>query len=97
MGFAKTERSRQDQSCHHGSRHETHGKVQPATGDADYTCPMHPEIVRDEPGSCPICGMALDASTVTAVEEENTELIDMSRRFWVSLVFTIPVFVIAMA
>jgi len=63
----------------------------------DYTCPMHPEIVRDDPGSCPICGMALEPRTVTVVEEENTELIDMSRRFWVSLALAIPVFLIAMA
>ena len=47
-----------------------------------YTCPMHPEIVRDEPGSCPICGMALEAVTVAPEEEENPELVDMSRRLW---------------
>ncbi len=61
----------------------------------EYTCPMHPEIVRDEPGSCPICGMALEPRTVTA-EEENPELVDMQRRFWASLLLTIPVVVIAM-
>jgi len=63
----------------------------------EYTCPMHPEIVRDEPGSCPICGMALEPRTITVEEEENAELVDMSRRFWVSLALTIPVFLIAMA
>jgi len=47
----------------------------------EYTCPMHPEIVRSEPGSCPICGMALEPRTVTAVQEENPELRDMTRRF----------------
>jgi Cu+-exporting ATPase len=62
-----------------------------------YTCPMHPEIVRDEPGSCPICGMALEPRTITVGEEENAELVDMSRRFWVSLLLTVPVFLIAMA
>ncbi|MCH7709538.1 MAG: hypothetical protein IH884_13695, partial [Myxococcales bacterium] len=56
---------------------------------------MHPEIVQDEPGSCPICGMALEAMEVA--EEENPELADMLRRFWVSLVLTLPVFGIAMA
>ncbi len=61
-----------------------------------YTCPMHPEIIRDEPGDCPICGMALEPMVVTEDEEDNGELIDMSRRFWLSLVFTVPVFVIAM-
>lgn len=61
-----------------------------------YTCPMHPEIIRDKPGECPICGMALEPMIVTEDEEDSGELIDMSRRFWVSLVFTVPVFVIAM-
>ena len=60
-----------------------------------YTCPMHPEIIRDEPGSCPICGMALEAMTPVA-EEDNSEYLDMKRRFVVSLILTIPVFVIAM-
>jgi len=61
-----------------------------------WTCPMHPEIVRDEPGSCPICGMALEPMTVTAEEEENAELRDMRRRFWVSTALTVPIVVIAM-
>ncbi len=50
---------------------------------------MHPEIVRDAPGSCPICGMALEPRTVT-VEVDNPELRDMSRRFWISLILTAP-------
>jgi Cu+-exporting ATPase len=62
-----------------------------------YTCPMHPEIVRTEPGSCPICGMALEPRTVTATEEENPELRDMTRRFWVSAALTTPLLAIAMA
>ena len=61
-----------------------------------WTCPMHPEIVGDEPGSCPICGMALESMTVTAEEEENAELRDMRRRFWVSTALTVPIVVIAM-
>ena len=60
-----------------------------------YTCPMHPEIIQDKPGNCPKCGMALEPFTVTAVEE-NEELIDMSRRFWVSTVLAVPVFILAM-
>ena len=49
-----------------------------------YTCPMHPEIRRDSPGECPICGMALEPETISAKgAEDNSELIDMSRRFWV--------------
>jgi P-type Cu+ transporter len=62
----------------------------------EWTCPMHPEIVRDAPGSCPKCGMALEPRTVTA-EEENPELADMRRRFWVSAALTVPLFLVAMA
>jgi Cu+-exporting ATPase len=67
-----------------------------AASRTEYTCPMHPEIVRSEPGSCPICGMALEPRTVTAAFEENPELRDMSRRFWISLVLTVPLLAIAM-
>jgi len=63
----------------------------------EYTCPMHPEIVRDRPGSCPICGMALEPRTVTGEEEANPELVDMTRRFWISLVLTVPLLVLAMS
>jgi P-type Cu+ transporter len=63
----------------------------------EYTCPMHPEIVREAPGSCPICGMALEPRTVTAVAEENPELRDMTRRFWVGVALTVPLLVLAMA
>jgi P-type Cu+ transporter len=62
----------------------------------EYTCPMHPEIVRPGPGSCPICGMALEPRTVSAADEENPELRDMTRRFWVGVALTAPLFVIAM-
>src|SRR4051812_46726116 len=57
-------------------------------GATRWTCPMHPEIVRDGPGSCPICGMALEPMTITAEEPENEELRDMTRRFQVSAVLT---------
>jgi cation transport ATPase/YHS domain-containing protein len=67
------------------------------TTKVEYTCPMHPEIVRDEPGTCPICGMALEPRTVTVEEPPNPELADMSRRFWVSLLLSLPVFLLAMA
>src|SRR5580658_9697186 len=62
----------------------------------EYTCPMHPEIIRPGPGSCPICGMALEPRTVTAIEEENPELRDMTRRFWVSLALTVPLLALGM-
>ncbi len=60
-----------------------------------YTCPMHPEIVQDSPGDCPKCGMALEPVTVK-IEEDNTELIDMTRRFWFSVALALPVFISAM-
>jgi Cu+-exporting ATPase len=63
----------------------------------EYTCPMHPEIVRSEPGSCPICGMALEPRTVTAGPEENPELRDMTRRFWLGVALTVPLLAFAMA
>ena len=62
----------------------------------EWTCPMHPEVVQDSPGTCPKCGMALEPRTVYAEEEENPELVDMRRRFWVSVVLTIPLVAIAM-
>jgi len=61
----------------------------------EWTCPMHPEIIRDEPGSCPICGMALEPRTIM-LEEENPELVDMTRRFWISAILSIPLVLIAM-
>ncbi len=63
----------------------------------EYTCPMHPEIVRSAPGTCPICGMALEPRTVTLGEDENLELRDMSRRFWVSAALAAPILFLAMA
>jgi Cu+-exporting ATPase len=65
-------------------------------GETLWTCPMHPEIVRKEPGSCPICGMALEPMTPTA-EAENPELRDMTRRFWVSLALSVPLLAMVMA
>jgi Cu+-exporting ATPase len=71
----------------------------PARARVEYTCPMHPQIVRDVPGNCPICGMALEPRTVTAEasEEETAELRDMTRRFWISLVLTLPLLAFAMS
>jgi Cu+-exporting ATPase len=67
-----------------------------AQGKVEYVCPMHPEIVRDEPGSCPICGMALEPRVATAAQEENPELKDMTRRLVVSLLLGVPLLVLAM-
>ena len=63
----------------------------------EYVCPMHPEVVKDEQGSCPICGMALEPRTVTLREEENPELTDMSRRFWISTIFSLPLLLFTMS
>jgi Cu+-exporting ATPase len=69
----------------------------PVAVKTEWTCPMHPEIVRDEPGDCPLCGMALEPRTVTAAEEKNPELVDMTRRFWVSVALGLPLMAVAMA
>src|SRR5205085_5592439 len=75
--------------------------LEPELGTAgtkvEYSCPMHPQVVSDRPGSCPICGMALEPRTITPEEGPNPELADMSRRFWVGLVLSLPVFLVAMA
>ena len=65
--------------------------------NTEYTCPMHPEIVRDGPGFCPICGMALEPRTATLEEDDNSELIDMKRRFWVSAALSLPLLLLAMS
>ena len=61
-----------------------------------YTCPMHPEVLRDGPGACPICGMALEPLIPSLQEEDNPELRDMTRRLWIGLALTVPVILIAM-
>src|SRR5437868_4108684 len=70
--------------------------VDPATR-VEYFCPMHPEVVRDHPGSCPKCGMALEPRTVTVEEGPNPELVDMRRRFWLGLSPCSTLFLLAMA
>jgi Cu+-exporting ATPase len=62
----------------------------------EWTCPMHPEVSKDSPGNCPICGMALEQKTVGLEEEKNPELIEMTRRFWISLLLALPLVVIEM-
>jgi Cu+-exporting ATPase len=64
---------------------------------SEWTCPMHPEIVQDRPGSCPICGMALEPRTVSLTPEENAELLDMRRRFWISAALTLPLLAMMIA
>jgi Cu+-exporting ATPase len=69
---------------------------EPVVKGAIYTCPMHPEIRQDGPGSCPICGMALEPEMPSADTGPNPELVDFTRRFWIGLVLTLPVFVLEM-
>ena len=85
-----------DHAGHHGAAPK--GRSAPASGDVEYTCPMHPEIVQKGPGDCPICGMALEPKVVTADASpaENAELVDMRRRFVVSLALSLPLFVLSM-
>ena len=64
--------------------------------DVEYTCPMHPEIVQIGPGTCPICGMALEPKVVSLEDRPNPELIDMSRRFWISAALTVPILLLDM-
>ncbi len=71
--------------------------AEPMAAGTQYTCPMHPEIVRDKPGSCPICGMALEPMGVpTGDEGPNPELVDFTRRFWVSAILSVPLLILAM-
>jgi Cu+-exporting ATPase len=62
----------------------------------EYTCPMHPEIVRDQPGNCPICGMALEPRNVSA-KSANPELANMTRRFWAAVALTFPLLAVMLS
>jgi P-type Cu+ transporter len=66
-------------------------------GLTEWVCPMHPQIVRSEPGTCPICGMALEPRAASTTEEASPELMDMTRRLWAGLVFTVPLLAVAMS
>jgi P-type Cu+ transporter len=70
--------------------------IQTELGPVVYICPMDPEVSQNSPGPCPKCGMALEPQSVSLQEEKNPELIAMTRRFWISLLLTLPVFLIAM-
>lgn len=95
-----------DHSCCHGSQgdhamgaHAEHPAPGSSSSDpaAIYTCPMHPEVEQVGPGSCPICGMDLEPKVITAdTAEDDSELRDMTRRFWVGLLLGVPVFLLAM-
>ena len=88
----------QHQHCHHQHGEQAPNPVDPATvaEGTIWTCPMHPQIRQVGPGTCPICGMALEPLEPSLEEGPNPELIDMSRRFWVSAVLTIPLLILTM-
>ena len=81
-------------SCHH---RQTPPVPPPVVAGASYTCPMHPEVVRNGPGECPDCGMALEPVSPLAAEGRNPELVDMTRRFAASALLSLPLLVIAMS
>ena len=78
----------------HQAQHPAPGTSAPST--SEYTCPMHPEIVQIGAGACPICGMALEPRTISLDAGPNPELADMTRRFWISVLLSLPVFVTGM-
>ncbi len=88
----------QHQHCHHQHGEQAPNPVDPATvaEGTIWTCPMHPQIRQVGPGTCPICGMALEPLEPSLEEGPNPELIDMSRRFWVSAVLTVPLLILTM-
>jgi Cu+-exporting ATPase len=77
--------------------HPAPAPASPRPAAGEYTCPMHPEIVRNAPGACPICGMALEPRTVTLEEQPDAELVSMTRRFWASVALTAPILLLTMS
>ncbi|MCL4678658.1 MAG: copper-translocating P-type ATPase [Alphaproteobacteria bacterium] len=93
----KKPQEEEKKSCCHHDHHQKAKQVDiPAGADVIYICPMHSEVRQVGPGSCPICGMALEPETMTGEEGENPELADMRKRFWIALVLTLPVFALEM-
>jgi cation transport ATPase len=86
--------SEQPRRGHHTRDHSKANRDGPK--DAIYTCPMHPEVRQVGPGDCPKCGMALEPVDATA-EQDDSELRDMMRRFWIATVFTTPLLIYVMA
>ena len=87
--------------AHHDHSHHAHAATLKAAPKGDqtqveYTCPMHPQVRQMGPGSCPICGMALEPVLATADQAESPELRDMTRRFWIGTALTLPVFALEM-
>ena len=96
MEHANHQESHGAQSCHHDTERVTFPQRAQTSVASEYTCPMHPEVIRNAPGDCPKCGMALEPVTPDATADDNTELRDMNRRFWVSAILTVPVFFLSL-
>src|SRR5271169_6285111 len=92
---AKDPVAKPEPSISHG--HQAGEGAAPTATRVEYVCPMHPQIVRSEPGNCPICGMTLEPRVVSAGEEASLELADMRRRFWISTALTVPLILIEMS
>ncbi len=84
--------------CHVRKDVDSHGVMTSVADDTgnEYTCPMHPEVVQEGPGDCPVCGMALESHTTSLTEDDNPELRDMNRRFWTSIPLSLSVLFLAM-
>jgi len=83
-------------ALHAGHAHHGHSPGKPASAGTQYTCPMHPEVLKEGPGDCPICGMAL-VPVGAAAEEDTSELRDLTRRMWVGVALSIPMVILAMS
>jgi YHS domain-containing protein len=83
--------------CLERFRHPEPAEATPGTAPVEHTCPMHPEITRSGPGTCPKCGMALEPRTATVTPDDGAELADMTRRFAISATLTLPLLALAMA
>jgi len=84
-------------SAHGGHAPHAHAAPKPAAAGAQYTCPMHPEVLKDTPGDCPICGMALVPVVGTASEQDDSELRGLTRRLWLGVALSIPMVILAMS
>ncbi len=95
-GAAPSTASVEDRAAHHSDHGQAGGQPGGAAAGGKWTCPMHPEVVKDGPGDCPICGMALEPLVASLDDGPNPELRDFTLRFWVSAVLSVPIMVLAM-
>jgi Cu+-exporting ATPase len=91
------ERFRENPASFLDASDRANASAAPVPEGSTYTCPMHPEVVRDAPDACPLCGMALEPRVVSLIDQPNPELVDMTRRFWIATALASPVFLFAMA